>query len=188
MKSQPTKLRQDALLRQLRADIGCSRLYAPESVLRRCELAYGREIAPRTWWVWRRSVGAEADQGLGGMSEASYILLLTKAALLRGNDARKGGAFHRVPIERLAIAVRAIVSGDRPWDVGAVTDYDTLKRLIELRALRTYTDRYLRSQGLKRSQQLYSKSQAVQILNRFPDYSYVFNSEIPTRTLARKAA
>ncbi len=188
MKSEATKLNQEALLRQLRRDIGTARIYSIEFALRRCEMAYGREIAPRTWWLWRRSVGAEGDEGLGGMSEASCVLLLAKAALLRGNDGRKGGAFRRVPIERLAITVRAIISGDRPWDVPTAISYDDLKRLIELRALRTYTDRYLRSQGLKRLQQFYSKSQAVQILNRFPDYSYVFNSEIPTRTLARKTA
>jgi hypothetical protein len=187
MVSESAKCRQQAILRQLRRDLGGSKLYTHEFVLRRCELAYGREISARLWRKWRESVGVEADSRLGGMvGEATYILLLTKAGLLRGNRYR-GAEKKQVPVERLAEAVRAITSGDRPWDVPAVISYGDLKRLIELRALRTYTDRYLRNHGLKRSQQLYPKAQAVQILSNFPDYSYVFKTHetsTPVRQLA----
>lgn len=178
MSTPATKLKQQAILRQLRRDIGCSRFYSPEFVRGRCEIAYGRAINDRQWNRWKVAVRAGDDSALplGGMfSEATYILLLTRAALLRGN--RKGGTEKKqIPVERLNEAVRAIISGDRPWDVPVVISYENLKRLIELRSLKTYTERHLRSQGLKRSQKLYSKAQAVQILSNFPDYSYVFKT------------
>lgn len=186
MKNPATEAKQQAILRQIRADLGRSRLYSSDFVLRRCEIAYGRSIPTRTWLLWRRSVGAGADQLMGGVSEATYLLLLARAALLRGNGGVKGGAKLRVPLERLAEVVRVIISGDRPWDVPPVISYGDLMRLIELRSLRTYTERHLRNQGLKRSQHFYSRAQAVQILSNFPDYSYVFQN--PENQQPRTAA
>ncbi|NJR71076.1 MAG: hypothetical protein HC771_22420 [Synechococcales cyanobacterium CRU_2_2] len=113
MSTEATKLHQKALLRQLRRDIGCSRIYSPEFVRRRCEIAYGRALSDRQWNRWKKAVGAGDDRPLEGMySESSYILLLTRAALLKGNC--KGGAEKKqIPVERLNEAVRAVISGDR---------------------------------------------------------------------------
>jgi hypothetical protein len=178
------------VLREVKTLVGGARLYDADYVHRRCELAYGGEIAPRTWWVWRRSVEAENDHPLGGVTEATYLLLLTKASMLRGNADKSSGDRAQVPIERLAEAVRAIVRGDRPWDVPPTISYADLKRLVELRSLRTYADRYLRSHGLRRSQPTYSRAEALQILSKFPDYSHVFNSASETVAvgLARASA
>ena len=186
MTTQATKNRQQELLRQLRQDIGCDRLYESKYVRYRCEVAYGREISDRLWLMWRRSVRTQDDAIKDSFSEASYILLLTKAVLLRGNSASKGGKKKQVSIERLDQAVRAIISGERPWDVPSLISYADLKRLIELRALKTYTERYLRRKGLKRSQKLYSKAQAVQILSNFPNYSHVFQQNSESESSAQR--
>lgn len=169
MSGTPSQLRLTEIRRLLAGD----RIYSERFVLARCTLVYGRDIGPRTWRRWLRKVRAEADPAdLGGMSEATYLLLLTLASLLRGNSetSRK----NQVSVSRLLNAVEVVLEGDRPFDIPALISYADLRKLAELRSLRVYSDRFHRANGLKKTQPIYTKAQAVQILTHYPDYSYVY--------------
>lgn len=165
-----------ARLTEIRRLLAGERIYSEAFVMARCTVAYGREIGPRTWQRWLRKVRAEADPTeLGGMSESTYLLLLTLAGLLRGND--ESSRRRQVSVSRLVSAVEIVLNGNRPFDIPQVITYAELRKLAELRSLRTYSDRLHRANGLKKTQAIYTKAQAVQILSNYPDYSYVYESK-----------
>ena len=159
-------------LTALRRVIGCSIIYDAGYVRQRCELLYGRALSDRQWRRWRRKVRAEADPTeLGGMSEATYVLLLTHARILCGNTDKAGSK--KLPLERLVKAAEAVI-GSPHCTMPEVMTYNAVKHLIELQALKSYTDRHHRRHGLKRSQKTYSREEASEILSKYPDFSYVY--------------
>lgn len=164
----------DHQLTEIRRYIGCCQIYSPAYVRARCELIYG-PISDRTWHRWRRRVGAHFDPpSLGGMSEASYLLLLTMAQLLAGGS----GFDRRAPIHIVCAVAWSILGRPFP-DIPDFLAVDDLRSLIEIRAGRCYTDRYHRIQGLKKTQAFYSRDEAIAILSRYPNASYVESSKIP---------
>ena len=158
-------------LTTIRRQIGCSKIYAEAYTRGHCEVIYGRPVSDRTWARWCQKVRAEADPvELGGFSEASYVLLHTLAVLLAGNNQSRRC---QAPLTRLCHAAEAAIRGEKPWDIPERISYADLKRLAELQALRSYCDRRHRYKGLYKSKPFYSKAEAVQILNNYPNFSNV---------------
>lgn len=164
-------------LTDLRRLIGCQRIYSEAFTRLRCHQLYGRDISDRQWRRWLRRVRAEADPvELGGMSEATHVLLLTLAKLLKGNE--PGRAARQVTLARLVYTAEAALQGTPLDSLPDAMSYQELKRLAELQAMRSYTDRYHRTKGLKRSQKVYSRAHATQILSNYPNYSHVYAEAI----------
>lgn len=168
---QTTRQRQIEMLVSARQAIGCTRTYSEGWALCQCGRAYGKPIDRRTWSYWKEKVLCAFDPPeLGGMSEASYLLLLTLARLLRGNSATQKS--NQVSRGRLATAALSALAGQSP-QVPAIPEtvsYSDLKGMVEVQALRSYSTRHHRRNGLKASQPFYSREEAEQILSRYPNH------------------
>ena len=145
--------------------------HSEEYVRHICELAYGKSISQRSWKRWKERALVCLDSPLGNhLSEASFVALWTMAGLLRGNKQHRPR--NQVSRKRLAEAMVAIINGapksipEPPENIS----YEELHRLVELQAMRSYSDRYHRMQGLKKGQLFYSRCEALQIMSKYPNH------------------
>ena len=158
-------------LTQVRRLIGCRITYGEWFVRAQCERIYGQPISKSTWFRWRQKVRASADPAsLKGMSEATYVLLLTLAKLHIADGLHRR---QKVSIARLVESARQIIKGDEPVELLEVNSYEQIRDLAELQAARPYSERYHRQNGLKKKQSCYSKAEAIEILSNYPNYSHV---------------
>lgn len=157
-------------LTQVRRLIGCRIIYQEGFVQAQCERLYGKPLSKSTWFRWRQKVRASADpEALKGMSEATYVLLLTLAKLHAASSHHRR---RQVPIARLVESARQIIKGNEPIELLEANSYQQLRDLIELQAARSYSERYHRLNGLKKTQPWYSKAEAIKILSNYPNYSH----------------
>lgn len=144
----------------------------PESYVKAiCEDAYGAVIHRSNWerWKLRALVFLDRDSDHGLLSEASYMSLWTLATLLKGNT--KARPCNQVSRLKLAQAMVHIINGapsEMPEPPENIS-YVDLKCLVCQQSLREYSDRYHRSNGLKKSKLFYSRCEALQILSRYPN-------------------
>ena len=158
---------QNAALDAVRLAIGCARIYDEPFVRAQCEKAYGRSISRQLWGYWKKKVNAAADpDSLGGMSEATYLLLLTNAHLSRGNG--KSGQV-KVPRSRLAAAAQRIASEASQATIPEVCGYEALKDLIAQQTFQTYSERHYRRLGVFKRKS-YSRADVQSILKNFPNH------------------
>jgi hypothetical protein len=165
-------------LMDVREAIGCRRIYEERVALNECTRAYGRHISRQKWAYWKqRCLVFQDAPHLPGMSEASYLLLLSLAYLLRGNDSSNRSQVSRI---RLAKAAQAAMAQGPPYlgNLPETLTYEGLRGLAEQQALRSYSDRHHRRQGLKPSQAFYSQSEAQLILSRYPNHRHVYQQAI----------
>lgn len=163
---------------QVREAIGCSCIYDEKVARQDCGLAYGRPVPRQKWAYWKqRCLVAQDAPELGGLSEASYVLLLCLARLLRGN-----GPHNRCQVSRIRLAgvARAAMAQGPPFlpELPELVTYEGLKALVEQQAFRTYTSRHHRRNGLKASKPFYSKSEAELILSNYPNHRHVCQEAI----------
>ena len=178
---QSTKRSHFAALLEVRTLIGLGGNHSEEYVRHVCAIAYGKPINGRTWERWKaRTLAIMDPPELGGrLSEASFLCLWTLAGLLRGNS--QSSPRNQVSRLRLAQAVRLVLNG-APRSVPGPpqnVSYAELRRLAEMQAMRTYSDRYHRMQGLKKTRLYYTRTEALQILANYPDHriQYVRNQQ-----------
>lgn len=146
-------------------------LVTPELSRQVAERIYGRPVSRQTWQRWQKRVLASSDlHRFGGFRAGSHLLLCALAFLSRGNGPRE--RVRKVPREAIAaIARRALdsekaIGGSLPEQIS----YQELRQMVESRALRSYSDRHHRRQGLMRSRKAYSRAEAIAILNQYPNF------------------
>jgi len=163
-----TKEKHVTALIRVRNVLGYDCFYSEDFVLGKCSIAYGRAPARATWERWKDKVLAHQDPPGPGLSRASYLLLLTLAGLLRGNS--QGSPVSQVSLSRLAEAALSVLRlPEREPSIPEHVSYSQLRYMAETQAMRTYSDRYHRMNGLKKGQAFYSKTEATQILSKYPD-------------------
>jgi len=104
------------------------------------------------------------------MSEATYVLLLTLAKLHIADSSHRR---QKVSVARLVEAARQIIKGDQPVELLEANSYEQLRSLAELQAARTYSERYHRLNGLKKTQPWYSRAEAIKVLSNYPNFNDV---------------
>jgi hypothetical protein len=132
----------------------------------KAEELYGRPISERTWGRWLEKAGVLNEDPL---SEASHLLVCVLAHLLRGGGPSGLGPV-RISRQKLANIAMSIAAQGLPSTIPESLTYDELKAKCELRAMQGYCDRHHRRNGLKKTQKVYSRSEALAILSRYPNW------------------
>lgn len=142
-----------------------SHLYSPEITRGKAQELYGRAISDRTWSRWQEKVGAINESPY---SEATHLLLCILAHLLRGSGPE--GLKHKIPRAKLATVAMAVSAQGLSPTLPESLTYDELRERCELRAMQSYCDRHHRRHGLKKSQKVYSRSEAQEIIAQYPNW------------------
>jgi len=165
-----TKTQHFQALIDARAAVPFGEFQSEQWVYGECCKTYGRVISSRSWSRWKVRCLTFCDPPGEGLSFPSYVCLWTMARLKRGNSRQK--PVKQVSRLRLACAITSALAGVSPLlpEPPENICYSDLKDLAELQALRSYSDRYHREHGLKKSQIYYSRAEALLILSKYPDH------------------
>jgi hypothetical protein len=162
----------------------CQGIYPAADVRREAQVIAGYSLSDRQWRRWVEKCCAGHDlEALGGFTFGSRLLLCTLALLLRPGKGERLKV--RVTGLQLAEAAMRVISSSWPCSekMPLTISYGELKELVQLRTHRDYSDRYHRRMGLKASIPMYSRDEAIAILNRYPNLSERRNDK-PTRKAA----
>lgn len=158
-------------VRAVRRQIGCGAVFEEALTRSLCVERYGRQFSDRTWRTWKETALTQDDAAeLSGLSEATHCLLLAQATLRRGNA--PGSTRNQVSRFRLAHAALRIKNKmDRlPEDLPNPVSFHELKAYVETQAMRTYSPRHHRRNGLKASLPFYSPEEVALVTSRYPNH------------------
>jgi hypothetical protein len=159
-------------LRLVRDKIGCGEVFEQRFTWSLCVDFYGRTFSDRTWRSWKETALAQDDAPeLGGFfSAATHYLLLAQAMLRHGN--KPGETRNQVSRLRLSHAALKIKAKQDllPNELPDSISYLDLLAYVETQALRPYSDRHHRRNGLKASQGFYTRNEAIIIASRYPNH------------------